>query len=430
MAALVEKKFLTSFKDKGRDGLSFNDKYPFIKEHADTLNVEIMTIEDVVLLYVSDPQFLISVVAYLQTLPSTRNIQILIDQINQYGVLGEAARIIGKAGSACVKSRTHKLNDVEKKSIHDLAMFVDNGAGLTSDWNKVCEYYHDVFIHPEKYRFSLPGSAKDLLQNTLFKDLLRNHLSDRFVSLCMRNLKKEISDEYIGGIIENALTDVSHEDKDHIVIVTVSKDYPYNIISFIGAEKGLNNDMHGELICSMEGGPKGTGKLQMASTLLCARDAGIEFVFIQAIQGLFGVQHALYSRFGFETDFPPELLERETALKQCMFNPLSESMSKLAGSGNSIVTSFLDECRLNYFKRPNPINWILSMPSRVIESFTLTPMWIYAPNVNTICIKNMIEKEGWDCRVGPPGGKGGKELIDSRSFAGKISKIDLLRRLH
>ena len=85
--------------------------------------------------------------------------------------------------------------------------------------------------------------------------------------------------------------------KDHIVVVVVKKESPYEVVSFIGAEGGESKDIHGELICSKADGPKGVGKLQMAAVLLAARDAGVEFVFIQAIQGYFGVQYPLYSRF-------------------------------------------------------------------------------------------------------------------------------------
>lgn len=436
---IPEKKFPTSFKVKSFDKntKSFNDKYPFINENAEKVGLELMTIEDLALYWMSEPNFLTSVLQHLSSIvPHTRNIIAIEDKIEQYGILGETSLLLGKSGKAFVKSeKGEKLTKDDQESIFNFAKKVseqnkknwEREIGQfkkrdgSFDWKGIYDFYKYVFSNPQDYGFSLPGSASDLLKETLFKDLFRNFLTKQFVTLCMRGGKKEIGDEYIQGIVENALSDIDQTEKNHIVIVTVDIKTK-EILSFIGAEKGLNNDIHGELICTKEdSGKSGIGKLQMAAVLLCAKETNVNFVFIQAIQGIFGVQSALYSRFGFETTFPPELLVRKTALEQCMFNPKSE----LKAFGNSEIAQYLDRCRIEYFKNPNPINWIMSMPSRMVASFTMIPMWIFVPIINPECIKNMIEKKGWDCRVGPIGGQGGRELIDSNTYLGKLAKIGI-----
>lgn len=432
MAAARAKGFIKSFNTRPYGEKSFNQKYSFINENAIKERVEIMTIEDLISLIAGSHDFNVKAVEELRKLPLTRNRDELISSIERYGIIGKAARAMGVSGKACLDANRKK----ESIILFAREFWGDDWArklGVNpDDMNEVCEKYKDIFARPNEYGIENPGSAIDFLRDDLFQKIFKEFLYDKFISLCTRGGQKNIGDDYIKSIVDNAISDMVYYDKEidrsHLVIVTVEATYPYTIFSFIGAEKGHDDDVHGELICSKEGGKSGIGKLQMAATLLCAKDAGVQFVFIQAIAGLFGVQHALYSRFGFETDFPEPIRNRKDAVEQCMFKPLSELI------GDNMFTNFIDQCRINYIKRPNVINWLTSMPSRMVESFTLTPMWIYAPLINPECIKNLIENPGWDCRIGEIdlengmiGGEGAKETIDSKSWLGKLAKVDFLR---
>lgn len=436
MAAARGRGFIKSFNTRPYGERSFNERYSFINENAKKEGVEIMTIEDLITLIAGSYDFNQKALEELRKLPSTRNRNDLISSIERYGIMGKAARLIGISGTACVDP-----NNIDQRKKDEILLFArelwgDNWArrlGVNpNNMNEVCEKYKEIIANPRQYGIENPGSSIDFLRDDLFQKVFKDFLYDKFISLCMRGGQKNIGDDYIKSIVDNAISDMVYYDKEidrsHLVIVTVEATYPYTIFSFIGAEKGHDDDVHGELICSKEGGKSGIGKLQMAATLLCAKDAGVQFVFIQAIAGLFGVQHALYSRFGFETDFPEPIRNRKDAVEQCMFKPLSELI------GDNMFTNFIDQCRINYIKRPNIINWLTSMPSRIVESFSLTPMWIYAPLINPECIKNLIENPGWDCRIGEIdiehgmiGGEGARETIDSRSWLGKLAKVDFLR---
>ena len=433
MAAARARGFIKSFNIRPYGQKSFNQKYSFINENAIKEGVEIMTIEDLISLIAGSHDFNVKALEELRKLPSTRNRNDLISSIERYGIMGKAARAMGISGKACLEDQRKKdsiISFAREFWGDDWARKL--GVKNPDNMKEVCEKYKEIIANPREYGIENPGSAIDFLRDDLFQKVFKEFLYEKFISLCTRGGQKNIGDEYIKSIVDNAISDMIHYDNEidrsHLVIVTVEATYPYTIFSFIGAEKGHDDDVHGELICSKEGGKSGIGKLQMAATLLCAKDAGVEFVFIQAIAGLFGVQHALYSRFGFETDFPQPIRNRKDAVEQCMFKPLSELI------GDNMFTNFIDQCRMNYIKRPNVINWLTSMPSRMVESFTLTPMWIYAPLINPECIKNLIENPGWDCRIGEIdlengmiGGVGAKETIDSKSWIGKLAKVDFLR---
>ena len=251
---------------------------------------------------------------------------------------------------------------------------------------------------------------------------MRDFLAKKFQSICSRptakglleRLGQGISDEFIASIVENGLVDVNYpEDRLSIVVVCVEEKEPYNIVSFISAEIGVNDDVHGELICTSADSVPGLGKLQISAILLSAKEAGVNFVFIQAISGLFGVQASLYSRFGFEFRFPPELLRRKTAMEQYL---IGETFGK--------SETKLGIWEKEYAHKRTLINWITSLPMRLKSSLLLVPMWIYIPSISSECIENILTKKGWDCRVGEVGGPGGYSTTgDTRTWKGFMQRL-------
>jgi hypothetical protein len=428
----VSKGFMTSFQNREEGKPSFLERYPFLKNAADKLNVELMTMDDLIPFYATKPDFIKQSLDILKSgkYGNNRSIQVLINQISTFGFLGEASRLLGESGTVCVKASSETLTKDDKKVIDELARFVEKDDKWYTkppfkksdkeqiDWKEVCTYYSQVWQNPEGYGFSRPGSAIDFLKSPLFAQLMGSYLLARFVKMCaprggtyLAKFGQGIGDEYIASIIENGISDVNFpQERTDIIVLCVSKVEPYNIVSFIAAEKGKDNDVHGELVCTDPQAESGLGKLQLAATLLAAKDSGVEFVFIQAISGLFGVQAALYGRFGFETEFPEKLLKRRTAMEQYI--------------GVRIEKSTLAIWHEQYAKKKTFINWLLSSPSRTMAAITLIPMWIYAPTINPLCIKNMLEKSGWDCREGEPMGVGAPfRRGDTRNWTGLVQKL-------
>jgi hypothetical protein len=229
--------------------------------------------------------------------------------------------------------------------------------------------------------------------------------------MCKRGDKSLISSEYIQQIIESNIMNIMNENNENILICLVNKD-DNKILSFVSAESEpeKSNDIIGELICTSQG-TSGLGKLQMASTILLARDSNVAFVFIQAIEGYMGVQAGLYSKLGFESDFKnyPEIIEREFAIRE-----LTQLKYEYLRQGGGV------------FKNPHVIS------AKTMQAIGLLPMWIYAPSINTKCMENIIKKTGWDCRVGDYGGEGGQSKYLSylpyttpqmQRYASTLSKV-------
>jgi hypothetical protein len=454
----MSKGFTTSFSERKEQGKSFFDRYPFIKKYADDMNVSILTMEDLIPFYASTEEFAKFALHVLSTVPQTTSVTILQEQIQTLGFLGEATKLLGYAGTACVKARKSTLGVDDKNIISEFISYVEddskwykkdpfNAASVKSikDWSQVCEHYSRVWQHPDEFGISKPSSARDYLKNKMFNDIMRQYLLGRFVTMCaprgggmLAKLGEGVGDDYISSIIENGLSDVNQDNRTDIVIVIVSNVAPYPVQSFIAAEKGINDDVHGQLVCSAPDAPQGLAKLLFSTTLLAAKDAGVNFIFLQAVSGLFGVQASLYSRFGFEFNFSPALLKRETALDQ--YIGASESLELLGsrmrtkGRYHGTVGELPNRLAVwhqRYATNKSWINWAASSLTRIGISVTLTPMWLYAPLVSSACIQNMLSKKGWDCREGSAGGAGGLgNKGDTRSWYGMIQRIAGLEPSH
>lgn len=388
-------KLLRSFNnpDEIYGGQSFMQKYPFILAECIKNNVSLMTFDEFIVFksktidrnrlreYAEDKS------------DSKEEIDMIGDSTIPIGINDRKFKIYKEAildGYNHIVLTPDRIRYV-KAFIRE---FYDKSSSLCNliTKGKFKDLYDQTIgnINIEEFGF---GNAQDCLRNQIFKQYCKDNLNSRLNDICKRDGKALIKDDYINGIIEANIETIVNNDDDEILVCLVNN-ADNKIISFVSAQSNPTetNDIIGQLICTSQG-TVGLGKLQMASTLLLARDSNVSFVFIQAIQGYFGVQAGLYSKLGFETNFQeyPEIMDREFAIRE-----LTQEKYNYLREGGGV---------LGILKRPSSIYNIGKV--LISQSTTLLPMWIYAPSINTKCMENVITRTGWDCRIGDYGGEGG-----------------------
>lgn len=401
-------------------GRTFMEEYPFVDEECVKNNVWLMTIEEFIVFKsktIDRNRLKTYTEAKFKNSYMTRENKKMLDILgnNEYpiGLLDQRFTLYKKYINIGKSGQTVSLNQLQfiRKFIDDLLDEPKDLYVLLKD-NNFDDLYNITVtpIEEDSSKFGI-GTAKDCLTNEFFKEYIKDNLLSRFNDMCKRNDKSLISSDYVQQIIEANIDNIMNEEGENILICLVNKE-DNKILSFVCAEANPNfsNDIIGELICTSQG-TSGLGKLQMASTILLARDSNVSFVFIQAIEGYMGVQAGLYSKLGFESDFKnyPEIMEKEFAIREL----------------TQVKYEYLRQ-RGGIFKSPHV------MFAKTSQAIGLLPMWIYAPSVNTKCMENIIKKTGWDCRVGNYGGEGGQSKYLSylpyttpkmQRYASTLSKV-------
>lgn len=156
------------------------------------------------------------------------------------------------------------------------------------------------------------------------------------------------------------------------------------ITNFICAKRGPSGpnperDVYGQLICSNKNiRSSGLGKLLLVSTILMAKQFKVNYIFIQAFQGVAGVQTPLYNRIGFNLHFSNEILKRRTGFHQWNVTDSEEKTEEL-------YTHYLQTGKL-------PEN----VGCKFHHVLFLKPMWLNVPSYDTRYVCDIIEKPGFD----------------------------------
>ena len=244
-----------------------------------------------------------------------------------------------------------------------------NNPNISGDYiNNIIDYITSIFM-TTCYRCEESKCALERYSKLLYNDL--GVIPENFIKT---------------GVVDGSVKDIQQEkqkDKtDFLLIIIDKKEDNFNqVISFIAASRvptDKDGDLYGSLICTDEKiSIKGLGKILMATTLLLARDCGVRYVYIDSVLGRWGVQASLYSRFGFRFEFPDYVLDTETAMyKQ---NPGDKSIREKITEGGIIKSLY--------------------------RGLIMAPMWADAREVDTDCMKNILEKSSWSCRTGGVGEK-------------------------
>jgi len=178
-------------------------------------------------------------------------------------------------------------------------------------------------------------------------------------------------------------------------MIWVLRKSDYLVTNFISARQGFDTvknepdyDVYGQLVCSNRSfRSSGMGKLLLVATILMAYQYKVNYVFIQAFQGVTGVQAPLYNRLGFNFHFDREILKRKTAFYQWSLADPDE-LNKLH---SEYLAGKLDATR---------------MPSKFKHLTYLQPMWLYVRGYETQYACEMLSKPGFDYHSKSPGSMG------------------------
>jgi len=169
----------------------------------------------------------------------------------------------------------------------------------------------------------------------------------------------------------------------------------YLVTNFISARQGFDTvrdvpdyDVYGQLICSNRNiRSGGMGKLLLVTTILMAYQYKVNYIFIQAFQGVTGVQAPLYNRMGFNFYFSDEVLTRKTGFYQ--WSLVDED--KLEKLHEQYLSKKLDKSH---------------MPSKFQHLTFLQPMWLYVRGYETQYACDILEKSGFDYHTKSTGAMG------------------------
>jgi len=183
-------------------------------------------------------------------------------------------------------------------------------------------------------------------------------------------------------------------------MIWVLRKSDYLVTNFISAKRGFDTregvpdrDVYGQLICSDRSiRSSGMGKLLLVATILMAYQYKVNYVFIQAFQGVLGVQSPLYNRMGFNFDFSEELLGRKTAFYQWSLVDENE----------------LDKLHKKYIEeRPSRSILDTEFLSKKAKHLTfLQPMWLNVKEYDTRYACNLLFTSGFDYHTGKAGPMG------------------------
>lgn len=222
--------------------------------------------------------------------------------------------------------------------------------------------------------------------------LFEQNIGELYIqSIVQENFKQAFPELYKSNpepFIYLSSRDIPWENKPEFppsVILFMVQKNTHIITNFICAKRGPSGtiperDVYGQLICSNKNiRSSGLGKLLLVSTILMAKQFKVNYIFIQAFQGVAGVQTPLYNRIGFNLHFSNEILKRKTAFHQ--WNDVT---------GNEEKTEELYQTFLQTGKLP------VDTDRKFQHVLFLKPMWLNVPSYDTRYVCDLIEKPGFD----------------------------------
>lgn len=220
------------------------------------------------------------------------------------------------------------------------------------------------------------SNMSDLLKDKKYETLYKNYLKQYLKNLCFVcfeptdllktvvktraeygedlscQLTTNLSDDYVFGIIDECYAESQNEimfpetkeavewenrpefpkaailfilQKEKLAYDSKVKEY-YRIVNFVEAIRGSDFDVAGKLICSDDRlRNSGVAKFTLATTILMCKEYKVKHVCIQALLGTLSVQFAVYTRIGFHSFFPEELLKRRTFYDEYYSNTNDET---------------------------------------------------------------------------------------------------------
>jgi hypothetical protein len=182
----------------------------------------------------------------------------------------------------------------------------------------------------------------------------------------------------------------------------------YNLTSFVSAQHGYDTiegtkdrDVYGQLICT---GPQdrkgGVAKALLVATILMSYQYKVNYVFIQAFQGVMGVQAPLYNRMGFHLKFSNDVLKRLTAFYQWTLSSSDED--KLRREHAEYLKGESKEYNFNW----DYSSFMNYSAIKAKQLSVLAPMWIDIKGYDTSLACKCLTVSGYDYhreRKGPMG---------------------------
>jgi len=186
----------------------------------------------------------------------------------------------------------------------------------------------------------------------------------------------------------------------------------YLVEGFVAAKEGLNTitnipdyDVYGQLICtrreiSGDGNKSsgGAGKLLLIATILMGYQYKVNYIFIQAFQGVLGVQAPLYNRLGFNLKFNNELLKRKTAFYQ--WSGEEKKLDELHKEFLEQVKEQVKKGTISSTIESIQKSGLSGVTDRLVGTFRrkilLQPMWLYLRGYETQYACNLLLESGFD----------------------------------
>jgi hypothetical protein len=274
------------------------------------------------------------------------------------------------------------------------------------------------------------------------------HIVDDNLAMAFPGLYRDSHNQFYKGVEPkfNPAIEVPWDQKPEFpksAIMCIIRKSDGLLVNFVAAVKGYNTkpdvddrDVYGQLVCTnVEYRAGGIGKISLVATILMAKQFRVNYVFIQAFQGIMAVQAPLYNRIGFELYFPHEILLRKTAFNQWanIEEPelTKEHAKYVAGEYDlSLIKSFKktmedvgnvvksDEIRKkgfgelfkNVLSKLKPDEKTIDFLKRKFTHLAqLHPMWINIKDYDTQYVCDILNVSGFDYHtktIGPMG-KGG-----------------------
>lgn len=405
------------------------DKYPCIKEASESSGILLCTLKDACRYLLKSDRW-IDYLTNIKTVSNKNIVERYKDIINEYGVPAPFGVLyLSKLSSIDNKIRNNKsLSSEDKKILNYMAKLL----GISSkNYNNIMDK-----IYESNIKFDI---LSIVYEDEDVQESLREFLIDEFSNLCFLpkseydiknpNVKESLrllystvdqenpfdnmtlSRSYITdllddnlsitfpGIYKNSKGELEEEEKinftnyswdnkpmfpKYAMVIAVTRE-KYLLTNFVASKRGFNSienipdyDVYGQLICSNKAvRSTGLGKLLLLSTVLMAKLFKVNYVFIQAFQGVLGVQAPLYNRIGFNFYFSNDILKRKTAFYQWSLvdeEQLDSEYDKYQNSGYD----------LKYF-----------LKKKLMHLTFLQPMWIDIKNYDTRQVCNFFNK-GFD----------------------------------
>lgn len=337
-----------------------------------------------------------------------------IKQSQLYGLIKRIEDVIGKQGfrssSITMLKIDKRIKDQFRLFLH---LYVQNMCYLSRDDIKTSENIKEIVrLYSGRDIFAWMNMSSSFMTS-----LVDDNLAQTFPEL-YQNSKNEWLEVNVGGdlVPDGYVKWEERPEFPHHTMIWILRQHDYFVTNFLAAKTGYDTvkgtpdyDVYGQLICTSKSvRSAGIGKLLLLSTILMARQYKVNYVFIQAFQGITGVQTPLYNRVGFRLHFTDQILKRKTGFYQWSL----------------LNDSDLDEQFDNFLKGTMDPKYL---PDKITQLGLLQPMWLNVRTYDTSRACKIILLPGYDYhtnKVGPVG----KGVVGKLDIASRIAGLNVLGR--